>query len=163
MANELADLRFHASAAFPGSKKVYVEAGGQSDIRVPMREITLEPTSGRHGTQENPPVRVYDTSGPYTDSAYQANFRNGIPRVRRNWVLKRADVEEYAGRPVQPVDNGLSPVSASALLVAQSVEILLRKTSDMKVYPGLAHRPLRARTGSNVTQLHYAPQRNCDV
>ncbi|MHB1682849.1 MAG: phosphomethylpyrimidine synthase ThiC [Bacilli bacterium] len=144
---ESAGLRFHAAAAFPGSKKVYVEAGGQSDIRVPMREITLEPTSGRHGTQENPPVRVYDTSGPYTDSTYQANFRNGIPRVRRNWVLKRADVEEYAGRPVQPVDNGNSPVSASALLAAHSA---------MKVYPGLAHRPLRARTGSNVTQLHYA-------
>ncbi len=108
-------------------------------MRVPMREIALEPTTGRYGAQENPPVRVYDTSGPYTDSNYRPIFTKGLPRVRSSCVLERGDVEEYEGRPVQLGDNGLRP-----------------ETVERAVYPGLTHRPLRARAGGNVTQLHYA-------
>ena len=108
-------------------------------MRVPMREIALEPTTGRYGAQANPPVRLYDTSGPYTDSNYRPIFTKGLPRVRSSCVLERGDVEEYEGRPVQLGDNGLRP-----------------ETVERAGYPGLTHRPLRARAGGNVTQLHYA-------
>ncbi len=139
MAKQSEELQFGASTAFPGSQKVYVDVGGWPGMRVPMREIALEPTTGRYGAQANPPVRVYDTSGPYTDSNYRPIFTKGLPRVRSSCVLERGDVEEYEGRPVQLGDNGLRP-----------------ETGERAVYPGLTHRPLRARAGGNVTQLHYA-------
>ncbi len=81
---------------FPNSRKVYVQ-GSRPDIRVPMREITLSPTKGLGGEEENPPLRVYDTSGPYTDPSYTVDLEKGLPKLRRNWILERGDVEEIVG------------------------------------------------------------------
>src|SRR5205085_689245 len=98
-------------------------------------------TSGRFGSEENPPVRVYDTSGPYTDLTALTDVRQGLPPLRRNWILERGDVEAYDGREVQPRDNGFKPADPRA---------------NMAVFPGLNRRPLRAKPGRNVTQMHYA-------
>lgn len=81
---------------FPNSRKVYVQ-GSRPDIRVPMREITLSPTKGLGGEEENPPLRVYDTSGPYTDPHYTVDLEKGLPKLRRPWILERGDVEEIVG------------------------------------------------------------------
>jgi phosphomethylpyrimidine synthase len=127
-------------SSFPGSKKVYVQ-GSRPDIRVPMREISLSPTTGNYGEEENPPVRVYDTSGPYTDPDYQADIRKGLPLNRRAWILERNDVEEYEGREIKPQDNGYQEGDPRA---------------NLEVFPGSKRRPLRAKAGRNVTQMHYA-------
>ncbi|MGF9712036.1 phosphomethylpyrimidine synthase ThiC [Paenibacillus sp. JMULE4] len=127
-------------SSFPGSKKVYVQ-GSREDIKVPMREISLTPTTIGGNVQENPPVRVYDCSGPYTDGSIQTDIRSGLPLNRRNWILERGDVEEYAGRAVKPEDNGYSK--------EESVKREER-------FPGLQRKPLRAKSGANVTQMHYA-------
>lgn len=128
-------------SSFEGSKKVYVE-GSRPDILVPMREIALSPTTGSFGDEENAPIRVYDTSGPYTDPAYQADITKGLPVLRRTWIEERGDVEEYEGRTIKPEDNGF------------------RRADDPRnhenVFPELARKPLRAKKGKNVTQLHYA-------
>ena len=73
-------------AAFPASSKVYVQ-GSRPDIRVPFREVELTPTSGRFGESENPPMRLYDTSGPYTDSSVVLDVRQGLPALRSAWIL----------------------------------------------------------------------------
>jgi phosphomethylpyrimidine synthase len=128
-------------ASFSGSKKVYVE-GSQPDIRVPMREIELSPTSGSFGEETNEPVRVYDTSGPYTDPAYTPDLRKGLPPLRSRWIQRRGDVEAYEGRKIKPEDNGYSSEHDP-------------RAND-KVFPDLSRKPLRAKEGKNVTQLHYA-------
>ncbi|MGE8037015.1 phosphomethylpyrimidine synthase ThiC [Lysinibacillus sp. NPDC093692] len=126
---------------FEGSKKVYVE-GSRPDILVPMREIALSPTTGSFGEEENAPVRVYDTSGPYTDPAHKVDITKGLPALRSAWIKERGDVEEYEGRTIKPEDNGF------------------RKADDPRmnenVFPDLSRKPLRAKKGKNVTQLHYA-------
>jgi phosphomethylpyrimidine synthase len=125
---------------FPNSKKVYIQ-GSRPDIRVPMREITLSPTTGRNGEEiPNEPVRVYDTSGPYTDPNAVTDIRKGLPALRRPWILERGDVEEYEGREVKPVDDGY-----------RSKDPL--ENEDLK---RLKRRPLRAKKGKIVTQMHYA-------
>ncbi|MGG3921635.1 phosphomethylpyrimidine synthase ThiC, partial [Geobacillus thermodenitrificans] len=79
--------------SFPASRKVYVE-GSRPDVRVPMREIALSPTKTPQGEVENKPVRVYDTTGPYTDPDFEPNVEKGLPLLRRNWIVERGDVEE---------------------------------------------------------------------
>ncbi|MFC3885670.1 phosphomethylpyrimidine synthase ThiC [Bacillus songklensis] len=140
--NSVNDMNLSIMSSFSGSKKVYVE-GSRPDIKVPMREIRLEPTTGSFGEEENPPVRVYDTSGPYTDSDYSVDIRKGLSPLRRNWVLERGDVEEYEGREVKPEDNGYKKDDPRA---------------NLEIFPGLKRKPLRAKKGKNVTQLHYARQ-----
>jgi phosphomethylpyrimidine synthase len=125
---------------FPNSRKVYVE-GTRPDIRVPMREISLSPSESSSGVTENAPVRVYDTTGPYTDSQVQTDIEKGLPPHRLRWILEREDVESYDGRKVKPEDNGLKHGES---------------LSQQHVIPGLHRRPLRAKSGSNVTQMHYA-------
>ncbi|WP_394582017.1 phosphomethylpyrimidine synthase ThiC [Cytobacillus firmus] len=128
-------------SSFTGSKKVYVK-GSRTDIKVPVREIELSPTAGTFGEEVNEPVRVYDTSGPYTDPHYTADLKKGLPALRSRWIQERADVEEYDGRKVKPEDNGyLNEGDPRA---------------NHKVFPGLSRKPLRAIKGKNVTQLHYA-------
>ena len=78
-----------------GSRKVHV-----GPLRVAMREIDLEPSCGE------PPLRVYDPSGPYTDPAAHIDIAAGLPMIRRDWQLARGDVEEYAPREVRAEDNG---------------------------------------------------------
>ena len=124
--------------AFPGSRKVYA-TGSRPDLRVPFREIPLSPTGGRFQAEDNPPVRVYDPSGPYTDPSVETDIRAGLPAFRRPWILEREDVEEYDGRDVKPSDDGLG-----------------EGQPNREVFPGLRRRPLKAKVGRCVTQLHYA-------
>jgi len=137
----VSDKNITIMSSFEGSKKVYVK-GSRPDILVPMREIALSPTTGSFGEEENAPVRVYDTSGPYTDPAYKVDITKGLPALRSAWIKERGDVEEYEGRTIKPEDNGF------------------RKADDPRmnenVFPNLSRKPLRAKKGKNVTQLHYA-------
>ena len=86
---------------FPASRKVHAPGRLHSEISVAMREIDLEASAGE------PPVRVYDTSGPYSDPAIETDINRGLPELRKPWILERGDVEFYAGRDVKPEDNGL--------------------------------------------------------
>jgi phosphomethylpyrimidine synthase len=111
-----------------GSRKVHV-----GPLRVAMREIDL------HGGE--PSVRVYDTSGPYTDPAAQVDILAGLPALRREWIMARGDVEAYDGRAIKPEDNGqLGP----------------DRSGGVRPFPNVVQRPLRAKTGANVSQMHYA-------
>src|SRR5438477_3645803 len=95
------------SAVLPHSKKVYVAGQIHPQIRVPFREISLAPTKTMSGEIEiNEPVRVYDTSGPWGDPSVTLDPVQGLPPLRRDWILKRGDVEEINGRVVQPIDDG---------------------------------------------------------
>lgn len=125
---------------FPNSQKVYV-TGSRPDIQVPMREIALSPTQDWRGETPNEPIRVYDTSGPYTDPKAKIDLQKGLPKLRRDWIIERGDVEEVEGRPVQPIDNGY-----------RSKE----KAAQLEEFPHPNRRPLRAKPGRAVTQMHYA-------
>ncbi|EPC8420591.1 MULTISPECIES: phosphomethylpyrimidine synthase ThiC [Bacillus] len=121
-------------SSLPGSKKVYVD-GPRAGMKVPMREIEQSETNGI----PNPPIRVYDTSGPYTDPAYKVELEKGLQAPRHSWILERGDVEAYEGREVKPEDDG--------------VKVALKHTP---VFPQMDRQPLRAKQGANVTQMHYA-------
>jgi phosphomethylpyrimidine synthase len=113
-----------------GSRKVHV-----GPLCVAMREIHLEPSSGE------PPLRVYDCSGPYTDPAATIDIMAGLPELRRDWIRARGDVEEVPQREVRPEDNGqLGP----------------DRSGGVAPFPHVRKRVLRARAGANVTQMHYA-------
>src|ERR1700744_5937463 len=141
----------HSSDQLPNSKKIYVTGQIHSGVRVPMREIQLAPTKSFNGrTEANESVRVYDTSGPWGDPTFNGSVTEGLPALRRDWILKRGDVEEYEGRPVKPSDNGHTggriihrpvPVDSAALPVE---------------FTGAKQKPLRAKKGKGVTQLAYA-------
>src|SRR3954463_9391153 len=113
-----------------GSRKIHV-----GERRVAMREIDLEPSSGE------PPLRVYDCSGPYTDPAATIDIMAGLPELRRDWIRGRGDVEEVDQREVRPEDNGqLGP----------------DRSGGVQPFPRVRKRVLRARASSSVTQMHYA-------
>jgi phosphomethylpyrimidine synthase len=119
---------------FPGSRKVYV-GGGSHHVHVPMREIQLNPTKTEKGQEANAPFAVYDTSGPYTDPTATIDLRKGLQPLRKEWIEKRGDVEQvegfYKGKAAEGVE----------------------------VFPGAAGRkPLKAKAGKNVSQMHYAKQ-----
>jgi phosphomethylpyrimidine synthase len=84
----------------PASRKVYARPDAAPELRVPLREIALDASSGE------PPLPVYDTTGPYTDPNVTIAVEKGLNRTRIEWVKERGGVEEYDGRPIQPVDNG---------------------------------------------------------
>jgi phosphomethylpyrimidine synthase len=132
----------------PGSQKDY-RTGSRPDVRVPVRKVALTPTSGRFGTRENPPVFLYDTSGPYTDPAIKTDVRRGLVPLRQGWIAERGDVQEYAGRPVQPSDNGKGNGQGKGKGNGAA------KPGEEQ-FPGLRRQPLRAQAGKCVTQLHYA-------
>ncbi|WP_280768866.1 phosphomethylpyrimidine synthase ThiC [Salipaludibacillus daqingensis] len=130
-------------SSFSNSKKVYV-SGSRTDVKVPMREIALSPTTGSFGEEENQPLRVYDTSGPYTDPEYSVDITKGLPSIRSMWIKERGDVEEYQNREIKPEDNGYKDANDPR--------------ANHMVFPGLKRNVLRAKKGKNVTQLHYAKQ-----
>ncbi len=130
---------FQSIQPFPRSHKVYVQ-GTRPDLNVPMREITLTslPDDLKSGEKEAS-LRVYDTGGPYTDATAEIAIHQGLAPLRRTWIRERGDVEEYEGRQLQARDDGL-------------------KAGDLPAFPAGARRPLRARSGRTVTQMHYARQ-----
>src|SRR3954463_13989095 len=120
-----------AETRLPNSKKVYVSGELHSEIKVPFREISLAPTKSMSGEVEvNEPVRVYDTSGPWGDPDFHGDVEQGLPAVRRDWIVARGDVEEIVGRIVRPVDDGyLSEVHAAAA-AKRSTSNVQRSTSN---------------------------------
>ena len=141
--------RQSSEVQLPNSRRVYAE-GATAGVRVPFREIGLSPTRGANGRlEENPPVRVYETAGPWGDPACAPDEREGLPALRREWIVARGDVEEYEGRAVRPEDDGYS--SATAVEFARH-----KDRGRLEYFPGLRRAPLRARPGRRVTQMHYA-------
>ena len=128
----------------PGSRKAHVAGRVHPDLRVPMREIGLSPTLERRGgaevrvLEENAPLLVYDTSGPYTDPAAEIDVRRGLPPVRARWIEERGDSEEVEGRAYRPADDGRRAAAAGL------------------PNPWVTRRPRRARGGAAVTQMAYA-------
>jgi hypothetical protein len=136
---ETAKVDEAAVQPLPGSRKIHVE-GSRPDIRVPFREISLSPTKTTGADEENPPLLVYDTSGPYTDPAAEIDLRRGLPELRRAWIEERGDTEFLDG-----------PTS----------EYGKRRANDPTLAQlrfDLSRTPRRAKEGKNVTQLHYARQ-----
>ena len=132
----------------PNSRRIYVE--GSAGARVPFREVSLSPTRQPNGSVEaNEPVRVYDTSGPWGDPEMKCDVRDGLPALRREWIVARGDVEEYEGREVVPQDDGY--LTEGAAEYAKN-----RDKGKLEPFPGLRRSPLRARAGACVTQMHYA-------
>ncbi|MCP8889733.1 phosphomethylpyrimidine synthase ThiC [Sphingomonas faeni] len=118
-----------------GSRKIHVAVPSSPDVRVAMREIVLDPSCSE------PPLRVYDTSGPYTDPRAKIDINAGLPQLRRQWIEARGDVESYEAREIRPEDNGqLGP----------------DRSGGVPQFPGSIKRPLRAKPGANVSQMHYA-------
>jgi len=137
--NATAELDPEAVKSFPKSRKVYVN-GSRPDLRVPFREISLTDTPSAFGAEKNPPVVVYDTSGPYTDPAVKIDIRNGLPALRAKWIEERGDTEVLAG----PTSQYGHQRKADPTL------------AEMRF--NLTRPPRRAKTGKNVSQMHYARQ-----
>ncbi|MCA0186509.1 MAG: phosphomethylpyrimidine synthase ThiC [Proteobacteria bacterium] len=133
-----------AIAPLPNSRKIYIE-GSRPDIRVPMREISQADTPTGSGAntrgEKNPPIFVYDCSGPYTDPAARIDIRSGLPALRQRWIEERGDTE---------------------VLPDLSSEFGRARAADPKLdelrFPGLHRKPRRAKAGANVSQMHYARQ-----
>src|SRR5512147_2393619 len=94
--NTAAQVDAGAVKPLPNSRKVYIP-GSSADIRVPMREITQSDTPASMGAEKNPPIFVYDTSGPYTDPQANIDIRSGLPALRAAWIEERNDTEALAG------------------------------------------------------------------
>lgn len=126
-------------APFPASAKIY-QTGSRPDIRVPMREVTLTPTRSDRGVEINPPITIYDTSGPYTDPAVKIDLLKGLNPLRENWIAERADTETLSG---PSSDYGLARLNDP-------------KTAGLRF--GHIRTPIKAKAGKNVSQMHYARQ-----
>src|SRR5688572_5774081 len=116
----------------PASRKLYSAAPGFPDVRVPYREIALHPSA------KEPPIRVYDTTGPYTDPDIAIDVHEGLPRIRTPWIEARGDAKPYGGRHVKPEDNGN-----------------VGKDKLVPEFPYLQV-PQRAQPGRTLTQYQYA-------
>ena len=136
---------------FPNSRRIYIK-GERLGVRVPFREIDLSPTRNFDGNlEENPPVRVYDTSGAWGDPAIHPDVRKGVPRLRRDWITGRKDVEQYAGRELLAIDDGYLTFEAAT-------QARLKAKGRLEDFPTARRKPVRARSGQRVTQMHYARQ-----
>ena len=126
-----------AVAPLPSSRKIYVE-GSRADIRVPMREIAQSDTPASFGAEKNPAIVVYDTSGAYTDPDAAIDIRRGLPALRAAWIAERGDTA--------PLDGPTSAYGRARLGDAELAGMRFE----------LHRKPLRAKAGANVTQMHYA-------
>ncbi|WP_250901755.1 MULTISPECIES: phosphomethylpyrimidine synthase ThiC [unclassified Dyella] len=140
LARAAQELSEAVTRPIPGSRKIHVQ-GSRPDLRVPLREICQAKTPTLFGGEDNPPVTVYDTSGPYTDPSYQVDLAAGLPTLRAAWIEERGDVERLTGL---------------------SSDFGRQRAADAKLDPiRFRHhlrQPLRAKAGANVTQMHYARQ-----
>jgi phosphomethylpyrimidine synthase len=135
--SETAEIDPATTVNFANSRKVYIQ-GSRPDIQVPFREISLSDTPSMFGAEKNPPVMVYDTSGPYTDPAVKIDIRNGLPALRAKWIEERNDTEQLDG-----------PSSAFGIERKTDPEL-----AEMRF--NLLRLPRRAKAGANVSQMHYA-------
>jgi len=126
-----------AIAPFPNSEKVYVQ-GSRPDLRVPFRKITQDDTPSQMGAEKNPPIYVYDTSGPYTDPQAKIDIRAGLAPIRAKWIDERNDTERLSGPTSTFGQDRLHDPKLVALRF------------------NLQRQPRRAKAGMNVTQMHYA-------
>ena len=136
---KISQLDTRGQQHYPRSRKVYVE-GSRADLKVPMREISLTATQTESGIEENPPIRVYDTSGIYSDTDSTIDLRAGLPAIRQLWIEERQDTELLAG-------------ASSIFGQARQQDV---KTAHLRFEH--IRQPRRAQPGCNVTQLHYARQ-----
>ncbi|MBD9408782.1 phosphomethylpyrimidine synthase ThiC [Stutzerimonas stutzeri] len=135
--SESAQVDQQSIQPFPRSQKIYVQ-GSRPDIRVPMREISLDVTPTDFGGEINAPVTVYDTSGPYTDPNVTIDVRKGLADVRSAWIEDRGDTEKLPGLTSEFGQRRLNDAELSAMRFAH------------------VRNPRRARAGHNVSQMHYA-------
>ena len=137
MQEQAAELSAEVRQPFPRSRKIYVQ-GSRPDIRVPMREVSQNPTHTAKGEEPNPPLTVYDTSGPYTDPDVSIDLLAGLPALRSGWIAERGDTEELRG--------------------PSSLFGRIRAADDKTQHLRFSHirKPLRAKAGANVSQMHYA-------
>ncbi|MCP4406258.1 MAG: phosphomethylpyrimidine synthase ThiC, partial [Gammaproteobacteria bacterium] len=132
-----AQLSEDVTRPMPGSSKIYVQ-GSRPDIRVAMREVQLSDTPASFGPDKNPPVTLYDTSGPYTDPQVEIDLLKGLPALRSPWIEERGDTDRLTG-PSSEYGRRRQADPALARLRFEHLRL-----------------PLRARAGCNVTQMHYA-------
>ncbi len=137
--SESAQVDQQSIQPFPRSQKIYVQ-GSRPDIRVPMREISLDVTPTAFGGEINAPVLVYDTSGPYTDPNVTIDVRRGLPDVRSAWIEDRGDTEKLPGLTSEFGQRRLDDAELTAMRFAH------------------VRNPRRAKPGKNVSQMHYARQ-----
>ncbi len=134
---QTAELSESVTRPIPGSRKIHV-AGSRADLRVPMREVELADTPLMFGAEKNPPLALYDTSGPYTDPQVRIDLAAGLEPLRASWIGQRGDCASLSGL---------------------SSEFGRKRASDAKLdavrFPAVRN-PLRATAGANVTQMHYA-------
>ena len=135
--SDTAQVDSQSIAPFPNSKKIYVQ-GSRPDIRVPMREINLSITPTEFGGEQNPPVRVYDTSGVYTDPNVKIDVRQGLPDVRSAWIAERGDTDVLQQKSSSFTQQRLHDASLDTLRFNHQ------------------RQPLKAKPRANVTQMHYA-------
>src|SRR5246500_5067933 len=142
-------LRFNLMTTSPFQKSRRIYVNGRPNVRVSLRQVEQSPTRLPDGNSEsNPPVNLYDTSGPWGDPDQEHDIRKGLPPLRRDWILKRGDVSEYEGRFTRPQDDGYLSESHARKAAERN------RTNSQ--FPGLRRRPLRASAGHPVTQLWYA-------
>jgi len=130
-------LSHEAIRPFPASRKIY-QQGSRPDLQVGMREVTLTPTPSTHGAEENPPITVYDTSGPYTDPTARIDLRAGLAALREPWILERNDTVQLDG-----------PSSEYGRARARDPKLAHLRFEHIR-------KPRRAKSGENVSQMHYA-------
>ncbi len=139
-AEKIPNQQLITTSPFPASKKIFVK-GQLHNIEVAMREVTLSETKIHNGfglTEPNPPVTIYDTSGPYTDVNATIDVKKGLPKLRESWVLDRGDVEQLEGVSSEYGQQRLNDESIDHLRFAHVAK------------------PMRAKKGMNVSQMHYA-------
>ncbi len=134
-----AQLSEEVTRPFPNSRKIHV-TGSRPDLRVPMREVALTPTQTSQGEEDNPPILIYDTSGPYTDPSAHIDLLAGLPDVRSAWIVERDDTECLTG-----------PTSAFGHARQSDPQLAHLRFEHLRT-------PRRAKSGRNVTQMHYARQ-----
>ncbi len=132
-----ASLSAEVTRPYQKSRKIHMQ-GSRPDIRVPMREISQDPTAASFGAEENPPIPVYDTSGPFTDPQQRVDLLQGMPDLRSVWIEERKDTE--------PLDG---PSSEYGRRRQQDPQLSHLRFEHIRV-------PRRAKSGMNVTQMHYA-------
>jgi phosphomethylpyrimidine synthase len=135
--NTTAHVDEAAVKSLPNSRKVYIE-GSRADIRVPMREISQSDTPAGMGHEKNPPIFVYDTSGPYTDPTVKIDIRSGLAPMRQKWIEERNDTELMSGPSSEYGKERLADPKLASLRF------------------NLHRQPRRAKAGMNVSQMHYA-------